>query len=77
MVSLVVFPLFFFPDQGVGPNIARWGLVMIVATTLNVMLANRAAATRMDALTRGLREERERALEANRAKSTFVAFDSR
>jgi len=76
MVSLVVFPLFFFPDQGVGPNIARWGLVMVVATTLNVMLANRAAAKRMDALTRGLREERERALEANRAKSTFVAVTS-
>jgi signal transduction histidine kinase/CheY-like chemotaxis protein len=76
MASLIVFPLFFFPDQGVGPNIARWGLVMVVATTLNVMLANRAAATRMDALTRGLREERERALEANRAKSTFVAVTS-
>jgi CheY-like chemotaxis protein/nitrogen-specific signal transduction histidine kinase len=40
------------------------------------MLANRAAANRMDALTRGLREERERALEANRAKSTFVAVTS-
>jgi signal transduction histidine kinase/CheY-like chemotaxis protein len=76
MASLVIFPLFFFPDAGVGPNIARWGLVMIVATTLNVMLANRAAANRMDALTRGLREERERALEANRAKSTFVAVTS-
>jgi signal transduction histidine kinase/CheY-like chemotaxis protein len=76
MVSLIVFPLFFFPDQGVGPNIARWGLVMVVATTLNVMLANRAAANRMNALTRGLREERERALDANRAKSTFVAVTS-
>ncbi|WP_327019761.1 ATP-binding protein [Caulobacter sp. Root1455] len=76
MVSLIVFPLFFLPGQGVGPNIARWGLVLVVATTLNVMLANRAAANRMDALTRGLREERERALEANRAKSTFVAVTS-
>jgi signal transduction histidine kinase/CheY-like chemotaxis protein len=76
MASLVIFPLLFFPDAGVGPSIARWGLVMIVATTLNVMLANRAAANRMDALTRGLREERERALEANRAKSTFVAVTS-
>jgi signal transduction histidine kinase/ActR/RegA family two-component response regulator len=75
-VSLIVFPLFFFAAQGAGPNIARWGLVMVVATTLNVMLANRAAAKRMDALTRGLREERERALAANRAKSTFVAVTS-
>jgi signal transduction histidine kinase len=49
---------------------------MVVATSISVMLANRAAAKRMDALTRGLREERERALEANRAKSTFVAVTS-
>jgi two-component system, sensor histidine kinase len=76
MVSLIVFPLFFFPEHGVGPNIARWALITVVAMTLNVMLANRAAAKRMDALTRGLREERERALEANRAKSTFVAVTS-
>ncbi|MBO9559146.1 MAG: response regulator [Caulobacter sp.] len=76
MLCLVLFPLFFFHDHGVGANIARWTMVMLVATALNVMLANRAAAKRMDALTRGLREERERALEANRAKSTFVAVTS-
>ncbi|CAN5462608.1 ATP-binding protein [soil metagenome] len=76
MVSLMVFPLFFFDAPGVGPNIARWGLVMVVLTTFNVMRGNRAAARRMDDLTRGLREERERALEANRAKSTFVAVTS-
>ncbi|WP_426043885.1 response regulator [Caulobacter sp. DWR3-1-2] len=76
MLSLVVFPLFFFQAHGVGPNIARWGLLMVVLTTVNVMRGNRAAARRMDDLTRSLREERERALEANRAKSTFVAVTS-
>ena len=76
MVSLVVFPLFFFHAHGLGPNIARWGLMMVVLTTVNVMRGNRAAARKMDDLTRNLREERERALEANRAKSTFVAVTS-
>ncbi len=34
MVSLVVFPLFFFPDHGVGRQHRPLGLVMVVATTL-------------------------------------------
>jgi signal transduction histidine kinase/ActR/RegA family two-component response regulator len=76
MVSLIVFPLFFFHAHGVAADVARWGLATLVLTTINVMLSNRAAARRMDDLTRGLREERERALEANRAKSTFVAVTS-
>ena len=32
-------------------------------TTINTMISNRAAARRLDELTHGLREERERALE--------------
>ncbi|MBO9707698.1 MAG: response regulator [Caulobacter sp.] len=76
MASLIVFPIFVFDAHGPAANVARWSLALVVATTINVMLTNRAAAKRMDALTRGLREERERALEANRAKSTFVAVTS-
>uniref|UniRef100_B0SYW3 histidine kinase n=1 Tax=Caulobacter sp. (strain K31) TaxID=366602 RepID=B0SYW3_CAUSK len=76
MTSLLVFPLFFYDAHGTAANVARWGLMAVVLTTINVMLSNRAAASRMDALTRNLREERERALEANRAKSTFVAVTS-
>ncbi len=76
MASMLLFPLFFYDAHGVAANVARWGLMAVVLTTINVMLTNRAAANRMDALTRGLREERERALEANRAKSTFVAVTS-
>jgi signal transduction histidine kinase/ActR/RegA family two-component response regulator len=76
MTSMLVFPLFFYDAHGVAANVARWGLTAVVLTTVSVMLSNRAAANRMDALTRNLREERERALEANRAKSTFVAVTS-
>ncbi len=76
MVCLATFPIFMFPAHGIGAEIARAALLMVVATSVSVMVANRAAARRMDALTRGLREERERALEANRAKSTFVAVTS-
>jgi signal transduction histidine kinase/ActR/RegA family two-component response regulator len=76
MTSLVVFPLLFYEAHGVGANVARWGLIAVVLTTINVMAANRAAANRLDALTQSLREERERALEANRAKSIFVAVTS-
>ena len=76
MTSMLLFPLFFYDAHGTAANVARWGLMAVVLTTINVMLSNRAAANRMDALTRGLREERERALEANRAKSTFVAVTS-
>jgi signal transduction histidine kinase len=76
MASLVVFPVSFFDQHGVGANTVRMGLFMLVLTTISVMLANRAAAKKMDELTRRLREERERALEANRAKSTFVAVTS-
>ncbi|MFZ0267020.1 histidine kinase dimerization/phospho-acceptor domain-containing protein, partial [Caulobacter sp.] len=76
MICLLVFPIFFLAGGGVGPNTTRLAAAMVVLTTVAVVLANRAAANRMDALTRGLREERERALEANRAKSTFVAVTS-
>ena len=76
MTSMLVFPLFFYDAHGTAANVARWGLTAVVLTTISVMLSNRAAANRMDALTRNLREERERALEANRAKSTFVAVTS-
>lgn len=76
LASLIVFPVFFFEAQGLGPNTARWGMLILVLTTINVMIANRAAARRMDELTQGLREERERALEAARAKSTFIAVAS-
>lgn len=76
LLSLIVFPLFFFEAQGLGPDTARWGLLLLVLTTINVLIANRAAARRMDELTQGLREERERALEAARAKSTFIAVAS-
>ena len=76
MVCLLVFPIFFLAGGGIGPNTTRLAVAMVVLTTVAVTLANRAAAARMDALTRGLREERERALEANRAKSTFVAVTS-
>lgn len=76
MACLVVFPLFLLPGSGPETIAARWGLLLLVATTVNVMLLNRAAARRMDALTRDLRQERERALEAARAKSTFIAVAS-
>nr|WP_165191218.1 ATP-binding protein [Caulobacter soli] len=76
MASMLMFSLFFFPAEGLGPNTARLGMAMVAATAISMMMANRAAARRMDALTRNLREERERALEANRAKSTFVAVTS-
>ncbi|CAN5522029.1 ATP-binding protein [soil metagenome] len=76
MASMLVFPLFFYDAHGTAANVARWGLMAVVLTSINVMLSNRAAARQMDDLTRGLREERERALDANRAKSTFVAVTS-
>jgi len=76
MVSLIVFPFLFMPDTGSAAGTARWGLLLLVATTINVMLQNRAAAQRMDELTRGLQQEREKALEAARAKSTFIAVAS-
>jgi len=76
MVSLIVFPFFFLHGSGPDNIAARWGLLLLVATTINVMLQNRAAANRMDALTRDLRQEREKALEAARAKSTFIAVAS-
>lgn len=76
LASLLIFPIFFMPDTSPAAQTARWGLVLLVGTTLNVMAQNRAAAKRMDELTRGLREEREKALEATRAKSTFIAVTS-
>lgn len=76
LASLLIFPIFLMPDASPAAQTARWGLVLLVGTTLNVMAQNRAAARRMDELTRGLREEREKALEAARAKSTFIAVTS-
>jgi signal transduction histidine kinase/ActR/RegA family two-component response regulator len=76
LASLLIFPIFFMSDNSPAAQTARWGLVLLVGTTLNVMAQNRAAAKRMDELTRGLREEREKALEAARAKSTFIAVTS-
>lgn len=76
LASLVIFPFFFYDAQGLGPDTARWGLLLLVLTTISTMISNRAAARRMDELTQRLREERERALEAARAKSTFIAVTS-
>ena len=76
IACMLTFSLFFLPGAGLGPNTTRLGMAMVAATAISMMMANRAAARRMDDLTRGLREERERALEANRAKSTFVAVTS-
>ena len=74
--SLVIFPFFFMPGADMITQSMRWSLVLLIAVTVNVALRNRAAARRMDELTRGLRDERERALEAARAKSTFIAVTS-
>lgn len=76
LASLVIFPFFFYDAPGLGAQTARFGLLLVTLTTINVMISNRAAARRMDELTHGLREERERALEAARAKSTFIAMTS-
>jgi len=76
LTSLMVFPFFFYDAHGVGPDTARWALLILALNTINTMISNRAAARRMDELTHGLREERERALEAARAKSTFIAVTS-
>jgi signal transduction histidine kinase len=72
----VVFPFCFYDAHGLGPDTARWGLLLLTLNTISTMISNRAAARRMDELTNGLREERERALEAARAKSTFIAVTS-
>jgi len=76
VASLIIFPFFFIPGADMATQAMRWSLVLLIGVTLNVALRNRAAARRMDELTRGLREERERALEAARAKSTFIAVTS-
>jgi signal transduction histidine kinase/AmiR/NasT family two-component response regulator len=76
LASLIVFPLFFYDAHGIGPDTARAALLLVTLTTLNTMISNRAAARRLDELTHGLRDERERALEATRAKSTFIAVAS-
>lgn len=76
LTSLMVFPFFFYDAHGIGPDTARWALLILTLNTINTMISNRAAARRMDELTHGLREERERALEAARAKSTFIAVTS-
>ena len=76
LTSLILFPFFFYGAQGTGPDTARWGLLIVALSTINTMISNRAAARRLDELTHRLREERERALEATRAKSTFIAVTS-
>ena len=76
LTSLIVFPFLFYDTQGIGAETARWGLLIVALNTISTMISNRAAARRMDELTSGLREERERALEATRAKSTFIAVTS-
>jgi two-component system, sensor histidine kinase len=76
VLSLIVFPFFFMPGMDPLSQATRWSLVLLIGVTVNVALRNRAAARRMDELTRGLRDERERALEAARAKSTFIAVTS-
>ncbi|MDI1363282.1 MAG: response regulator [bacterium] len=76
LASLIVFPVFFYDAHGIGPDTARAALLLVTLTTINTMISNRAAARRLDELTHGLREERERALEATRAKSTFIAVAS-
>ncbi len=76
LASLWIFPFFFFDAQGLAADTTRWGLLLLVANTISTMISNRAAARRMDRLTHGLRDERERALEATRAKSTFIAVTS-
>jgi signal transduction histidine kinase/CheY-like chemotaxis protein len=76
VVSLIVFPFFFMAGADPVTQTTRWSLLLLIAITINVALRNRAAAQRMDALTTGLREEREKALEAARAKSTFIAVTS-
>jgi len=76
VLSLIVFPFFFMAGWDPVSQSMRWSLVLLIGITINVALRNRAAARRMDELTRGLRDERERALEAARAKSTFIAVTS-
>jgi signal transduction histidine kinase/CheY-like chemotaxis protein len=76
LASLIIFPFFFFDARGIGPDTARAALLLVTLTTISTMISNRAAARRMDELTHGLRDERERALEATRAKSTFIAVTS-
>ena len=73
VLCLIIFPFFFLAGSDPVTQATRWSLVLLIGVTVNVALRNRAAAQRMDELTRGLREERERALAAARAKSTFVA----
>lgn len=76
IASLIIFPFFFASGADPATQAMRWSLVLLIGITINVALRNRAAARRMDQLTRGLRDERERALEAARAKSTFIAVTS-
>ncbi len=76
VLCLVVFPFVYLDGNDLVTMATRWSLVLLIGVTINVSLRNRAAAQRMDDLTRGLREEREKALEAARAKSTFIAVTS-
>ncbi|PVM87356.1 response regulator [Caulobacter endophyticus] len=73
LVCLMVFPFVTVAPHDMGSLTNRWAMLMLVATTINAMLLNRAAARKMDELTRGLRQEKERALAASRVKSVFVA----
>ncbi len=76
VTCLIAFPFFLMAGSDPVTQAARWSLVLLIAVTMNVALRNRAAARRMDTLTRGLREESEKALAAARAKSTFIAVTS-
>ncbi|MEH0197073.1 response regulator [Caulobacter sp. CCNWLY153] len=73
LLCLAAFPFLTNAPHGMGSLTNRWAMLMLVATTINAMLLNRAAARKMDELTRGLRQEKERALAASRVKSVFVA----
>lgn len=73
LACLVILPFLASPQHSLDHPANQWALLLVVATTINAMVLNRAAARRMDALTRGLRLEKERAQAASRAKSVFVA----
>lgn len=76
VLSLIVFPFFAMSGHDLITQATRGSLLLLIACTMNVALRNRATARRMDDLTQGLRNEREKALEAARAKSTFIAVAS-
>jgi signal transduction histidine kinase/ActR/RegA family two-component response regulator len=76
VLCLIAFPLFVMSGHDTITQATRGALFLLVLGTTDVALRNRATARRMDDLTRGLRAEREKALEAARAKSIFIAVAS-